>query len=45
MSIAGGPKAGDGVDKVADRPLEGLVLHELLVDLRVILQEKLHHLR
>jgi hypothetical protein len=31
-------------DHVADEPLERLVLDELLVDLRVVLQEVLHHL-
>jgi hypothetical protein len=29
---------------VADEALKRLVLHELLIDLRVVLQEVLHHL-
>ena len=36
--------AREGVNHVADKPFEGLVLHELLVNLGVIRQEMLHHL-
>jgi len=36
--------ARERVDHVADEALKRLVLHELLVDLRVILQQVLHYL-
>ena len=34
----------DRIHQVADKAFERLVLHELLVDLRVVLQQVLHHL-